>query len=91
MLASAGSPSEFTAPSPYGNAGTLDGALVWIDGLLPTGYSKYSWAVAGASAANTNGTADVALAQSADGFFLYVYFMFTNGYIVGVQFDCIDI
>jgi len=39
---------------------------------------------------NTNGTGDVALSKSADGKYLYLYFMFTNGYVVGYQFDCID-
>ncbi|WP_439183376.1 DUF5018 domain-containing protein [Carboxylicivirga taeanensis] len=41
--------------------------------------------------ANANGTGDVAMVTSEDGFFLYVYFMFTNGYVVGYQFDCLDI
>jgi hypothetical protein len=41
-------------------------------------------------AANGNGTADVAFRASDDGYYLYFYFMFTNGYVVGVQFDCID-
>lgn len=90
LLANAGSFSEFTAPSPFGNNGNIDGALIWIDGLSG-GYSKYNYAAAGASTHNGNGTGDVAFVQSADGFFLYVYFMFTNGYIVGVQFDCVDI
>lgn len=40
--------------------------------------------------ANGNGTGDVALRVSDDGYFLYLYFMFTNGYVVGYQFDCID-
>lgn len=40
--------------------------------------------------ANGNGTGDVALKVSDDGYFLYLYFMFTNGYVVGYQFDCID-
>jgi hypothetical protein len=39
---------------------------------------------------NLNGTGDVALKVSDDGFYLYLYFMFTNGYVVGYQFDCID-
>lgn len=39
---------------------------------------------------NTNGTGDVAFRVSDDGYFLYLYFMFTNGYVVGYQFDCID-
>lgn len=40
--------------------------------------------------ANANGTGDVALKVSDDGYYLYLYFMFTNGYVVGYQFDCID-
>lgn len=91
LLANAGSVEEFTGPSPFGNINNISGALVWMDGVNSNGYSKYNYAAAGATANNTNGTSDVAFVQSADGFFLYVYFMFTNGYIVGVQFDCVDI
>lgn len=40
---------------------------------------------------NANGTGDVALRISEDGYYLYLYFLFTNGYIVGYQFDCLDI
>lgn len=40
--------------------------------------------------ANGNGTGDVALRVSDDGYYMYLYFMFTNGYVVGYQFDCID-
>jgi hypothetical protein len=39
---------------------------------------------------NGNGTGDVALKVSDNGYYLYLYFMFTNGYVVGYQFDCID-
>jgi len=39
---------------------------------------------------NANITGDVALSVSADGYYLYLYFMFTNGFVVGVQFDFID-
>ena len=39
---------------------------------------------------NDNYTGDVAFRVSDDGFYLYLYFMYTNGYVVGVQFDCID-
>ena len=39
--------------------------------------------------ANANGTGDVALTVSEDGYFMYLYFMFTNGYVVGYQFDAI--
>ena len=39
---------------------------------------------------NANGNSDVCLAPSADGYYMYMYFMFCNGYVVGVQFDCLD-
>ncbi|NDV69699.1 DUF5018 domain-containing protein [Dysgonomonas sp. 25] len=39
---------------------------------------------------NGNGSGDVALRVSDDGYYMYMYFMITNGYVVGVQFDCID-
>lgn len=47
--------------------------------------------IAAGTAVNGNGTGDVLMRVSDNGFYLYVYFMFTNGYVVGVQFDCIDI
>lgn len=40
---------------------------------------------------NGNGTGDVLMTKSEDGYYLYLYFMFTNGYVVGYQFDCMDI
>lgn len=40
--------------------------------------------------ANANGLADVALKVSDNGYYMYLYFMFSNGYVVCVQFDCID-
>ncbi|MGV6947068.1 DUF5018 domain-containing protein [Sphingobacterium kyonggiense] len=40
---------------------------------------------------NANGTGDVVMAVSDNGFYLYLYFMFTNGYVVGVQYDCVDL
>lgn len=39
---------------------------------------------------NGNGTGDVALKVSSNGYYLYIYFMFTNGYVGCVQCDCID-
>lgn len=39
---------------------------------------------------NTNGTGDVILKVSNDGYYMYLYFMFTNGCVVCVQYDCID-
>ncbi|WP_418986866.1 DUF5018 domain-containing protein [Bacteroides heparinolyticus] len=39
---------------------------------------------------NANGTGDVALRVSPDGYYLYIYFMFTNGYVGCISCDCID-
>lgn len=39
---------------------------------------------------NLNGTGDVQLKISDDGYYMHLYFMFTNGCVVCVQFDCID-
>lgn len=39
---------------------------------------------------NANGTGDVALKVSDDGYYMHLYFMFTNGQIVCVQYDAID-
>lgn len=46
--------------------------------------------VANGNAANGNGTGDVALYVSPDGYYLYMYMMITNGWIVGWQFDCLE-
>ncbi len=40
---------------------------------------------------NANGTGDVLLQPSEDGYYLYLFFMFTNGQVGCVQFDCIDL
>ena len=39
---------------------------------------------------NANGTGDVALRVSPDGYYLYIYFMFTNGYLGCIRCDCMD-
>lgn len=65
------------------NAGTVD-ATVWAAPKNTYGPNAIS------ETANANGTGDVALTVSQDGYYLYVYFMFTNGYVVGYQFDAID-
>ncbi|MDD4713548.1 MAG: DUF5018 domain-containing protein [Bacteroidales bacterium] len=39
---------------------------------------------------NGNGSGDVALKVSDDGYYMYLYFMFTNGCVVCVQYDCIS-
>lgn len=41
--------------------------------------------------ANANGTGDVALKVSDNGYYMYLYFMFTNGCVVCVQYDCISL
>ena len=38
---------------------------------------------------NANGTGDVVLKVSDDGYYMHLYFMFTNGQVVCVQFDAI--
>lgn len=40
---------------------------------------------------NVNATGDVALRVSNDGYYMYIYFMFTNGYVGCVRCDCLDI
>lgn len=65
----------------------------------PNSSSSLVWAAtkgaygpsAAMASANANSTADVALVTSSNGYFLYMYFIFTNGYVVGVQFDCVDL
>ncbi len=63
--------------------------LIWASPKGKNG--AFDVAAGGAVVQNTNGTADVAMTISENGFYLYLYFMFTNGYMVGVQFDCVDI
>lgn len=56
------------------------GAVVW-----EAEKGKY-----GARALASQGSAaDVLLRVSDNGYYLYLYFMFTNGYVVAYQFDCI--
>lgn len=84
-LVNAGSVDSFTADyNSWGGPWGVGGAVEWASEL-----HKYG-AMSGSGVANGNSTGDVAFVESADGFFLYAYFMFTNGYIVCVQFDCVD-
>ena len=39
---------------------------------------------------NANAGGDVALQVSSDGYYMYIYFMFTNGYVGCIRCDCID-
>lgn len=91
FLVNAGNSGNFTAPyNEWGAPTAIGGALEWTVGLGSDGYSLYNHTAAGDTNANGNGTGDVAFTQSDDGFYLYVYFMFTNGYVACYQFDCID-
>lgn len=91
FLVNAASLDNFTANyNSWGATTEVGGAVEWTTGLA-NGYSMYNGFGKGVGAANANAAGDVAFVQSPDGYFLYVYFMFTNGYIVGVQFDCIDL
>lgn len=60
-----------------------------LDDLIPV-CEKGIYGGKALGAANLNGTGDVAFKVSTNGYYLYVYFMFTNGYVVCAQFDCID-
>jgi hypothetical protein len=85
FLVNASNSDDFTANyNAWGATQEPGGAVEWICPIHQYG------AMEGSGTENGNNTGDVAFVPSADGFFLYVYFMFTNGYIVGVQFDCID-
>lgn len=42
------------------------------------------------SLVNANYTGDVALRLSNDGYYMYIYFMFSGGQIAKVQFDCLN-
>lgn len=57
------------------------------DGLNVNG--KYGAKALGLT--NPNGTADVKFQVSKDGYYLYLYFLFTNGYVGCVRCDCIDL
>lgn len=67
--------------------GTLD--LSDVPAVKWSSYGEYGANAIGATT-NGNGTSDVLLSVSDNGYYMYLYFLFTNGYVVGVQFDCID-
>lgn len=70
-------------PGASGTTGTCPGAI-W--GVEKNTYGPN--AIGGT--VNGNGSGDVVLRVSDDGYYMYMYYMVTNGYVVGVQFDCID-
>ena len=63
-------------------------AMVWSDISGTWGPHALEYASGGYS--NGNQQSDVILAGSESGYYMYMYFMFCNGYVVGVQFDCIS-
>ena len=63
-------------------------AIIWISER--NAYGPRGSGFASPESENANGAGDVALRVSPDGYYLYLYFMFCNGFVVGVQFDCID-
>lgn len=60
-------------------------AVVW-----ETDKNKWGSRSFGTANPNSSGFSDVLLSQSDDGYFLYLYFVFSNGYVVAYQFDCIE-
>ena len=72
-------------------SGNLVGDVTTSSNLIWSSPKNVYGPIAIGGPANTNATADVLMIPSANGYFLYLYFMFTNGYVVGVQFDCVDL
>ena len=56
-------------------------------------YGSNALAKAESSTVNTNmnGVGEILLTSSEDGYYLQLYIMFCDGYVAGVQFDCLDI
>ena len=68
-------------------------AIFWQSDWNTYGARKIS-GIDGASyiaTSNSQNFSDVILAPSTENdYYMYMYFMFCNGYVVGVQFDCLD-
>ena len=83
---------EAKYPQTFSGSLELDASLdpdcvVWALDRGDGGYGLYG----GRANDGTNGSAtqDVKLHVTSDGYFMYAYFMFCNGYVGCVQFDCI--
>lgn len=63
-------------------------ALEWAD--ISGNWGPKALGIAYDGYSNPNHHDDIVLCGSDSGFYMYMYFMFCNGYVVGVQFDCID-
>jgi hypothetical protein len=67
---------------------TLDpDCVVWALDRGEGGYGLYGGRMNDGT--NSNAIQDVKLHVTSDGYFMYAYFMFCNGYVGCVQFDCI--
>ena len=80
-------PQTFSGQWDVSPASTQPSAMVYALDRGPDGYGKYGGRLNDGQ--NSNAYTDVVLHQSEDGYFLYAYFMFCNGYVGCVQFDCI--
>jgi len=69
-------------PGASGTSGTCPGVF-W--GAEKNIYGSYAIN----NQANSTYGSDAVIKVSKNGYYLYFYFMFCNGYVVGVQFDCI--
>lgn len=66
---------------------SLPSAVVYELDRGADGYGKYGGRLNDGQ--NSNAYTDVALHVTSDGYFMYAYFMFCNGYVGCIQFDCI--
>ncbi|ULB33714.1 MULTISPECIES: DUF5018 domain-containing protein [Proteiniphilum] len=75
------------------NSGGTDDTAYIYDVSTDTGLNSSIWNLTKGTYGGTNngnGTGDVAFKVSENGFFLYTYIMFTNGSVVCIRFDCVD-
>lgn len=85
VLADVNNSGAFSSPAVDGSGNSVvGGAIKWTSPVATYGGNQ------GAAVVNGTGTGDVALKVSPDGYYLYAYFMFTNGYVVCYRFDCIE-
>lgn len=75
----------------YDNSNPQPDALIYDLDRGDTGHGKYGgrWNDGLNDDGSSTPKLDVALHLSPDGYFMYAYFMFCNGYVGCVQFDCI--
>lgn len=69
------------------SSGDLSVGITEINDLVKNKYGSQQGS--GISAKSSNGN-DVRFFATPDGYFLYLFFEFCNGYVGGIRFDCID-